>query len=361
MITIKARINLSQSGGTISSISSNINGNNISVDLSEVLGKKSVTVGNPFILGKSKLGSSATYADNLPYLISRQLSNSYGYFTNPYTITVNGIGITQFIIAFDTTNRGFPKRIIVDDKEEFIIDDDPIQEIIVDRANSHTITIDTWNKPNSPLIITGIYADIDIEIDRNNLLSFNSDMSDRSNIQYPTYGIVSNRADIAFSDYNEQILDLITQKLLHSGIEITVKMDNDILNEQEQICLMYIQSLSYDSNNRRVDMSLQDRLVEWQDINVSAIYYTPTVSQPQTAEWFYKQLWATTKSNLYDILSFEELDSDTKNVLSNTTIEYPLLESSNLWDEWDKLCELCLLHIWQDSKGKIVVKYSGAE
>lgn len=360
MITIKARINLSENGGTISSISSNINGNNISADLSEVLGKKSVAVGNPFILGKSKLGSGATYADNLPYLLSRQLSNSNGEFANPYTITVNGNNITQFIISFDTKNGAFPKKIIVDG-EEVRVDDDAMWEIVVDKASSHTITISNWNKPNSPLIITRIYADMDIEIDRNNLLSFNSDMSDRSNIQYPTYGIVSNRADISFSDYDEQVLDLITQKLLHSGIEISVKVDNDILNEQEQVCLMYIQSLSYDSDNRRVDMSLQDRLVEWQDINVSAIYYTPTVSTPKTAEWFYRQLYNTTKSNLYDIFSFEELDSETKNVLTNTTIEYPLLESSSLWDEWTKLCELCLLHIWQDSQGKIVVKYSGAE
>lgn len=357
MITIKARINLSESNGSISDVTSNINGNNISANISDVIGKRNVVVSNPFILGRSKLGSGASFAKRVLYFMGRQLSNSSGAFVNPYTITVNGSNITSIIISFDTINNGYPKSIVVDGVSQSI-DDDPTYSLVLDSANSHTITISNWNKPNSPLIITSIYADINIEIDRDNLLSFESDILDRSNVQEPTYGVISNSARISFSDLDEQVLDLISQKILHEGLGIEVKLDNDIANVNEQVCLMYIQSLSYDNDNRQVNLSLKDRLEMWQDINVDAIDYTPTVSSSQTAQWFYEKFYSITKSNGYDILAFNELDSDTKSVLSNTDIEYPMLESSNLWEAWDKLCKLCLLHIWQNNEGKIIVKYN---
>lgn len=359
MITIKARINLSENGGSINSLTSNAVGNNISSDIDTVLGKKSVNVKNPFILGVSKLGSGATYySKTLPYFMGKQISNSNGEFATPYTFTINGSNITQFIITFDTTHNAYPKSITVDGKT--IVDDDAQWEIVVNSANSHTITIGNWNKPNSPLIITSIYADVNIEIARNNLISFESDILDRSNIQQPTYGIISNSANIVFNDLNEQVLDLITKKLLHSGVPVTAYIDNDISNQQEQICAMYIQSLSYDSDNRQVNVSLKDKLEEWQKINVSAIYIDLTDVEKQNAKYYYNQLYNhTTELSSVNILSFDELDSDTQSILTTTNIEYPILDQDTLWNEWTKLCELCLLHIYVNNEGRAVVKYNG--
>lgn len=355
MINITARINVSENGGTINSATINAEKINVSADIDKILGKKNVVIGNPFILGESRLDSGAYYTDSLPYFISRDLSNNNGIFPQSYTITIIGKDITQFVIAFDTANGAFPNSIIVDG--ETVYDDDHMWEVNVETADTHTIVISNWNKPNSPLIITGIYADINIDIDRHNLLSFNSDIIDRTTSQEPVYGIVSNSASLRFSDLKEETLDLITQQILHSSIKVEVWLNNTDSKEQEQICLMQIRELSYDNDNRAVQVSLKDNLEEWQDINIDAINYDPLNGEPKTAQWFYEELHSKTPS-IYNMLSFEELDDDTREVLSGTTIQYPLLESSSLWDSWQKLCELCLLHIYVDYEGKTVCKYN---
>lgn len=356
MITIKARVNLSESNGSISNITSNIGGNNISANINEVRGKRNVIVGNPFILGASKLGGGATYAKQVPYFMGKVLSDSNGNFQANYFITVNGSNITNIIITFDTVNKAYPKSIYCNGRT--FVDDDTTYNLSVSKENSHTMQIWNWNKPNSPMIITSIYADINIEIDRDNLLSFQSDILDRSNVQEPTYGVVSNSARISFSDLDEQVLDLISQKILKEGLAIEVNLGNDIANVNEQVCLMYIQSLSYDSDNKQVNLSLKDRLEMWQEINLDAIYYTPQMSTPQNAQWYYEKFYSITKNNGYNILAFSELDTNTQSALSNTIIQYPLLDDSNLWEAWEKLCKLCLLHIWQNNEGKVIVKYS---
>lgn len=358
MITLTARINLSENGGTINSLNSNLSGNNVSADINEVLGKRTVKIGNPFILGKSILDSGAYYAHSLPYFMSSELSNIMGNFAQSYTITISGKNITQFVIAFDTTNRAFPNSIIVDG--ETIYDDDPIWEINVETADTHTIEISNWNKPYSPLIITSIYADINIYIDKNNLISFNSDISDRADREYPSYGIISNSASLTFTDLDEHIYDLITLQILHSGIKIDVWLNNDVSNKQEQVCLMETRELSYNNVNRQVQLSLKDNLEEWQEI------YTPEIGRylsngepmsPKSAKWLYLNLYMETPKK-HNMQLFEELDSKTQEVLENTIIEYPLLESGTLWDSWQKLCELCLLHIYVDNNGRTVVKYN---
>lgn len=357
MITITAKINLSENGGTISSLMSNAEGNNVSAKISGVLGKKAVNIGKPFILGESKLDCGYQYTDqSVPFFISRQLSLSNGNFANSYTISLQGNNISSAIIVFDKENFGHPNSIVVDGVTFY--DDDPQFELVFSNtSNTHTIQISNWNKPNSPLIITSIYAGLDIDVDRKNLISFRSDIIDRSNVQYPSFGIISNSANLTFADFDEMALDLISQQILHSGIKVQVWLDNTETNTSEQVCVMETRELSYDNNNRQVQLSLKDNLEELQDINIDAINFDPQSGESRTARWFYEKLIAKTPSR-YNMLLFANLDSKTQDVLESTTIQYPLLESGTLWDAWQKLCELCMLHIYVDNNGKTVCKYN---
>lgn len=357
MITIKARINLSENGGTIQSATSNNDGSKLSSSIASTVGKvNKPQIVNPFFFGLSRFSEIAynyiAKGAKAPYFIGSQVSDSNGDFATNYTFTVSGSNIENFIITFDNTNNAYPNSITVDGKT--FVDDDAVWEIVVDKANTHTITIGNWNKPNSPLIITSIYADVNIEIDRTNLLSFESDISEKSTVQNPTYGIISNSSNISFNDLTEGVLDLITKKLLHSGIATTVYLDNDIQNKQEQICFMYIQSLDYDSDNRQVNLSLKDNLEKWQDVSVEAIPYDFENPVPRTGLWFFNRLYTLTRKIGY---TFEDIDDDTSNALSSVVVQYPLLEAGSLWDEWNKLCELCLLNIYVNNDGNVVVKH----
>lgn len=349
MITITAKINISgDNRGTINSIANNVGGNNVSADINAVLDKQNIKIGNPFILGSSKLGSGAYYVANLPYFMGRRLSDSNGNFAQSYTITISGSNISSAIIVFDKENGEHPNSIIVDG--ETIYDNDPQFEIAFNStANSHTIEISNWNTPYKPLIITGIYASLDIEINRKNLMSFNSDITDRGNISKPSYGIISNNANLTFADFDEKALDLITQKVLHSGIEVEVWLNNTDSGKREQICLMETRELSYDNENRQVQLSLKDNLEEWQEINIKKMQLRNTM----TAFEIYEYL----KSKTPRKYEFVELDNDTEMILKQTTISNPYIEADTLWEQWDKLCQLCLLHIYENNAGKVVVAY----
>lgn len=358
MITITARINIESDNGKINSAESNLPANNISVGINKVVKNKNVKVSNPFILGASKLGSESYYENGLNYFMGQQLSDLNGNFQTPYIITINGSDIKHFTIIFDEDNNNYPNSIIVD--ETTVYRNGAKWEIDVDSADTHTINISNWNKPNSALIITSIYADIGIEINRKNLVSFDSEIFDRANTQYPSYGIISNSANMIVLDFDEKILDMIIKRKLHSGISVEVWLENNISNSIEKICSMQTREMSYDNDNRRVQLSLKDNLEEWQHINVDGINYDPNNQISRTASWFYgKLIDKEITPSKYNMQSFNELDNATKMVLATTTIKYPLLESGTLWDSWQKLCEVCMLHIYVNNEGKTVCKYNG--
>ena len=359
MLQIKARINISGTtqGATITAVS-NLKGNNVSGVVNDVVNKVSVPLGNPFVLGRSVTGIKDVYYDKLPYYMGGQLADESGNFQEKYVITFTGKTVSNYIIAFDKENDRHPNTVTVDG---VVLTDNTAQlELPLDSSKTtHTIEIDNWNTPDYPLIITGLYAVKDLEITQKNLESFSSNIMDRQNAEYPTYGLISNSANLSFYDFDESALDLIITKVLHSGVHVIVWLGDDETGVSEQICEMEIRELSYDNNNRKVDITMKDNLEDMQNINVSAINYDPRYPQSQTGQWYYEYLYNITVGlNKYNILSFENLDAQTQNVFRKTNIEYPLLESGNLWDSWDKLCQLCLLHMYIDNENRVVVKYS---
>ena len=359
MITVKARINITgTSKGNITGVDISPNGNNVSANGSALVNKKGTSLGNPFILGRSILGTNAKYTKQLPYYIGSELANASGNFKSTYTIQARGDNLAAIVIVFDKENHRHPNTVTVDGN--IFIDDDPQFEIpLTETSSLHTIQISNWNTPNEPLIITGIYADINIEINNTNLVSFRSNIMDRESKDYPSYGIISNSANLDFADFDQSALDLIQQKILHSGITVTTWIENEEAGTTEQICEMEIRELTYENNNRQVQVTLKDNLESMQDINVPSIDYDPRYPQSQTAEWYYRYLYnITVDLNKYNIIQFDDLDADTKSILTKTSIQYPLLESGSLWDSWDKLCQLCLLHMYIDNNNVVTIKYS---
>ena len=80
MITLTAKINLlSGDNSKLQLGSDNLSGNNISRDLSKVVGVKK-DGSNPFIIGASKLGDGSTFSNGVDYFIGDHLSNENGDF-----------------------------------------------------------------------------------------------------------------------------------------------------------------------------------------------------------------------------------------------------------------------------------------
>lgn len=339
---------------------SNVSGNNVSTDLRGVLGVKKQQ-DNPFLIGSSKLNEGSTFAYTTKNYIGSVVSDENGIFPTPYELTLSTNRTTTLTIAFDTINKRHPHKISVDGVDYY--DDDAIFTVFGLTENStHTIVIDNWNTPNAPLLISGIYVNINIDIDYSNLIDIESSIFDRSDIKLPSYGIISNGGNIEFRDTNGEIRDYAEQQILSQGLKVEIMLNDTLAQTEEQVAIFNTDTWDYDNDNRTVSVSLKDDLEEWQDIAIQGFGYdvdNPRKDLPnQTMADLYRWLHAKTPSK-YNMLPFESLNAETQQVLSATRIEYPFLEDGSLWEQWTKLCEVCALSIYKNNVSNTVCVYVG--
>lgn len=358
MITLTAKINLlSDKKGTLTAIG-NENGNNISSEIRNVLGKQITNVNNPFILGASKLGDGSTLSGKVNYFIGNRPSNENGKFNSSYNIYVSGKNITVLNIAFDTVNNRHPNNIRCNG---VIYADDDAIFTITNLGAGGTIYIDNWNTPLYPLVITGIYVNISIDIDYRRLISLGRDITYRGDNKLPSYGIISNTGNLEFNDLNGEIKDYAEQLLLKSGLKVVIMLNNTLTNNYQQVGIFETETWDYDNDNRSVSVSLKDDLEEWQDIQVQGFDYDPRnpnfVLTEGTMADLYSWLWDRTPSK-YQMKSYSSLDNITKQILATTHIDYPMLKSGTLWEQWQKLCEVCELYIYKDNQGNTICTYT---
>lgn len=376
MITLTAKIDFTEASSTLK-----VGGigteefayNNVSSHFGYVVNKLRKQTQTPFIIGSSKIGDGSVFVDKpVDYFIGSKLSNENGMFTNLYQNSNgtyidfyqfdiskdDGSNIGTFTIAFDVINNRHPRTIIVNSTTYTL--DDPTFTINIEKPMANII-IRNWNTPNSPLVFTGIYAPQTEDLLYTNLISCKSTIFDRSDYNLPNYGIISNPASIEFNDPMGKIKDYADQLVLVSGLKVTISLTDTLENSSETIAEMQTKEWDYDNNNKIASVSLQDDLVEWQDIYIEGFSYDPrnpfSVLPNGSMEDLYKWLWDRTPSK-YNMLTFDELDENTKTILTSTTVQYPLLESAKLWEQWTKLCQVCALYIYKNRNGRTVCSYT---
>ena len=364
MITLEAKIQLTESNsGLIESVSTNISNNSISKDISNVVGKR-IPNTVPFILGTSTLNNGYTLESEVDFYIGDEVSNTNGIFENPYVITITGSQLTDINICFDTNKNQHPTLISVDGK--IYQNDDSIFAVRLNQSSIHTITIDNWNAPNYPLIISGIYLNFDIAVNYRNLISISQSIFDRGDTSYANWGVFSNAGNLQFNDIDGEIKDYAQQGILKDGAIVLVELHNDLDNYVKKLGEYYAKNWNYDENNKSVSVSLTDGLEDWQSINVPEVTYdfkkyatSGQIAYAVTAKVFYEILHQYSNTSKIKMASFEELDGETRNAIISTIIPYPYLRAGTLWTQWQKLCDLCQLHIFKNYDGIIICKYKG--
>lgn len=368
MITLTAKIGLNLGGsGTLSGVTSNLLGNNISSDIGKVLGSKSKG-GNPFLLGVTKFRENAHFSDGEDYFISKQVSNAEGNFDERFEIDITGENIDGFTIKFDTYNNRHPKSIVVDGVKYY--DDDATYNITsLESSNSHKIIIDNWSDAGYPLVITSIAVGVGgIEVDYRNLISLNRSIFYRGDNKFPSYGIISNTGNLEFNDLDGEVRDYAEQMLLTSDLKVEITLNNTLTKTKEKVAVFETRDWDYDNDNRSVSVSLKDDLEEWQDIQVQGFSHDPrnpfsVISDGKMSNLYIWLQGKDEKGNYrtpkkYKMFSFAELDEKTQDILDTTIVQYPLLENGTLWQQWQKVCEVCGLYIYKNNEGRTVCTYT---
>ena len=90
---------------------------------------------------------------------------------------------------------------------------------------------------------------------------------DRSDLQLPSWGILSNSASIEFKDTDLTFLHLAESNQLNEGAECEIRVNNTDRQSLNKIGVFKAKEWTYDNNTHTVFVSLRDNLEEWQDIN----------------------------------------------------------------------------------------------
>lgn len=377
MIEYKAKINVLDNVELASDYYTNSYRNNISTCLPL---NKVETCKNPFIFGVSKFGDGSALFSEVNYYIHKYLSgetldsnfpNKEHYaIPNPIEIRLKSKKeLKSLTFVFDTYNNVYPCEVYLDTQLSPTKYDKEINNAMVTIFNpewqkysndeyTYYITFKYLNKPKRPLVITGIYSGEEIEVRQRNMVSISRTLSDRADFKLPSFGIISNAGEIEFNDYNGKILEYANNGLLKEGLECKLYLNNSLYNVEQEVGTYQTSNWQYDNDNRKVSVSLKDDLEEWQDINIEGFSYDAKNRPEYNLAGFYDYLHDRTPTK-YEMLSFDELDSETQGILNNIIIKYPMLKSGSLWQQWTKICQVAQAHIYKLDNGRTTFVYKG--
>ncbi len=199
----------------------------------------------------------------------------------------------------------------------------------------------------------GETIDTEVKFDRRNLLSIESEITDRGDIEMPSFGIISNGGSMSFNDNNSRFLNYANAGILTEGIEIKIFLENTLTKRKRQVGTYYTADWDYDNDNRSVSVSFKDKLEEWQEIFVEDLVLS---EYEMTLLEIYYKLKEISENNGY---KFEEIDQSSKfySFLKNTKCAYPHLFSDRLWNEWKKFCDACSCYIYINKIGNVSIYY----
>jgi hypothetical protein len=201
-------------------------------------------------------------------------------------------------------------------------------------------------------------ANVDnIELNKNNILNIEVQEIDRSDVELPLWGIVSNDGTLTIKDLRGNIKNLSRQKKLKGKIVVNLELVNTLVSDcKTSIGNFFAQNWDYDDNNRSVTVSLSDGLVEWQNINVKLDVDLTRGAYSENAYDLISNVLRET-GNLGEE---EELpcDDTTTNHLANISIPIPSYEGT-LWSVLQNFCEAFQIRIYKNRSGQIVLKYNG--
>ena len=174
---------------------------------------------NPFVLGKSILGTGAVYMSEYDGYYSNVMSSTEYYDAsdvnkgfkigeNGLTITISrddGQPITQLMLFFDNVVKQYPIVISINGTQYI---NDGGQFVWVDMAStasSITITLLSWNTQLSAIKLTGIIDGLTLKYNKGNGLDTVSLTMQSTESETAEYGCISKTDSVSLIDYNYEI------------------------------------------------------------------------------------------------------------------------------------------------------------
>lgn len=303
---------------------------------------------NPFILGSSKLGEGQTFVNSYQGYMSRYMSASDNSSTLSFEIT--GENIINLTIIFNEITNEYATKIRVNNiiyenySTTFIIRFPAIQKKIY-------VDILEWNLPNKNIKISSINLNLKSEYTRSNgLISFtrgNQIIDDNSK---PIYGLIGQYGRVEINDKNNVIQQLAEQNLLYTNKDVKIYLGNKMIGA-------YItSSFNKENDSNKITIELESGITKMQDINVPKTIFRKGTSLKSI--WKYLvQIAINNGFEFENITRFGIIaQGGIFDIMEHITYDYPYIDEDNLFNQFNKICDLLKLRMYQNEDNLLVFK-----
>lgn len=183
----------------------------------------------------------------------------------------------------------------------------------------------------------------EVKFDRRNLLSLESEVKDRADIDKPSFGIISTGGSLSFKDNSSRFLNYANAGLLTEGIEIKIFLENTVKKTKKQVGQYYTTDWDYDNDNRSVSVSFSDDLEDLQDTIIEEV---PIQYEEKSLLWFFNII----NKKIENI----SISDNFLRFLEEYKLKFPYMYGGTIWNEIVKICEASHSHCYKDSNGIIV-------
>ena len=231
----------------------------------------------PFILGKSTLGTGATYIKTYDGYMSNVLSTATPYSGDVslgYTIPNGGIKITvksadaikNLILYFDRVSGEYPIVIDVQSNGQTVSYENADRAMftwgdIESESDTVVVTLKSWSHPNSLIRITGLVDGLAVTYNRTNGLMGVSVKMQSTTSDLPEYGCIGKTDSIRLYDKDYQIQQLAERGFLGKNIPVAVFLNGNLVSS-------YRTASDWQANGREISVSIEDEIIGWSSIQL---------------------------------------------------------------------------------------------
>lgn len=159
----------------------------------------------------------------------------------------------------------------------------------------------------------------------NNIISVDFDALDRGSLDGTTdWGIYANTGKIEFVDNDNEFANFIKNNVID---KITVIIYISSYTARRKLATFDLEDFELSKMTKKVSLNLKDRLLTWQDIEDSEIYFFDDTTLYSLANQLAERNGVQ--------ISFTDKARDR---MSRITIYCPLFEANNLWANMEKIC-----------------------
>ena len=208
-------------------------------------------------------------------------------------------------------------------------------------------------------MITSIIIRSDVTItSQDTLYEVKRGSQSTNNFENLSYGISTQYGNISFVDTRDMYFKKLAELDLLHNIRLELFIDNNIIGTY-----MANDNWNYNVYNNTINVSLGSfNLLRLQNMVIkdSIIKDGEYFDKPAENTHVYKENTSAYKifndiiiKNTQKYMTFDI--SDVKTYMQSITIGFPYFKTGNLWEQLNKLCELCLLKVYELPDGTIKV------